>query len=131
MDQATRELVRQRAGNRCEYCGLHQNDLPFLRFHTEHIIARQHGGGDYDSNLALACNHCNLHKGPNLSAIVPQTRQVVQLFHPRQQQWTEHFVQDDIYIVGLTPVGRATVQLLKMNDLSQLELRSQVTPQQH
>lgn len=128
MDQATRELVRERAGNRCEYCGLHQSDLPFLRFHTEHIIARQHGGSDHDSNLALACNHCNLHKGPNLSAIVPQTKQVVPLFHPRRQRWTEHFVQEDIYIIGLTPVGRATVQLLKMNDLSQLELRSQVTP---
>lgn len=128
MDQATRELVRQRAGNRCEYCGLHQHDLPFLRFHTEHIIARQHGGSDDDSNLALSCNHCNLHKGPNLSAIDPQTRQVVQLFHPRQQRWPEHFVPEGIYIVGLTPVGRATVQLLKMNDLSQLELRSQLAP---
>ena len=55
MDAATRSLVRSRAGDRCEYCGRLQSDAPALRFHVEHIKARQHDGSDDLSNLALAC----------------------------------------------------------------------------
>jgi hypothetical protein len=42
MDAFTRELVRRRAGARCEYCGLHEDDDPLLKFHVEHIVAKQH-----------------------------------------------------------------------------------------
>ncbi len=64
IDAATRAAVRRRAGDRCEYCLLRQeHDLSSL--HVEHIAAKQHGGTDDPSNLALACIHCNLHKGPN------------------------------------------------------------------
>ena len=72
MDAATRHLVRQRADERCEYCKLRQEHCE-LRHHIEHIIAKQHGGSDDDENLALACHRCNLHKGPNLTGIDPQT----------------------------------------------------------
>lgn len=73
MDAATRRLVRQRANNRCEYCGLRQEDAPVATFHMEHIIPKQHGGSDDPGNLALACYHCNLHKGPNLASLDPDT----------------------------------------------------------
>ena len=56
MDAFTREWVRQRAGYRCEYCCLHEDDDPLFTFHVEHIVAKQHGGGDSPSNLALACH---------------------------------------------------------------------------
>lgn len=69
MDRAARAAVRARAGDRCEYCGLEQRSLPLVTFHVEHVIPRQHGGGDEPENLALACHHCNLHKGPNLTGI--------------------------------------------------------------
>jgi len=59
MDSAVRELVRGRAKNRCEYCRLPQSAVLFAPFHIEHIVARQHGGGDDPSNLALACDGCN------------------------------------------------------------------------
>jgi 5-methylcytosine-specific restriction endonuclease McrA len=59
MDSITRELILERAKNRCEYCRSHQNDEPFFRYQFEHIIARQHGGNDEPDNLALACPHCN------------------------------------------------------------------------
>jgi hypothetical protein len=66
------EAVRRRAGNRCEYCHLPQE--AFRRgFHTEHIVARQHGGPTSLDNLAFACWSCNLKKGPNLSGIDPAT----------------------------------------------------------
>jgi 5-methylcytosine-specific restriction endonuclease McrA len=66
MDSATRSLVRQRAGNRCEYCLIRQAHYESA-LHVEHIVAKQHHGADDPENLALACNHCNLHKGPNLA----------------------------------------------------------------
>ncbi len=46
MDLATKGLVRQRAGNRCEYCHLPQDATPFLTFHVEHVIAKQHTPDD-------------------------------------------------------------------------------------
>jgi 5-methylcytosine-specific restriction endonuclease McrA len=56
MDAEVRELVRRRAGGRCEYCGLLQEATPLVSHHVEHITARQHGGDDSENNLALACD---------------------------------------------------------------------------
>jgi predicted restriction endonuclease len=56
MDVATRKLVKERAGHRCEYCGISQSALPLSTFHVEHIIAKQHGGSDDPNNLALSCH---------------------------------------------------------------------------
>jgi hypothetical protein len=41
----------------------------------------------------------------------------VLLFNPRTQHWYEHFrwSEDGAYIIGLTAIGRATVETLKMN----------------
>jgi hypothetical protein len=125
MDAATRDFVRRRAASRCEYCLLRQEYCD-LTHHVEHIVARQHGGSDDASNLALACHRCNLRKGPNLTAIDPVTREVVPLFHPRSNDWAEHFIVESERIIGITAVGRATVQLLAMNDARRLELRTQI-----
>jgi predicted restriction endonuclease len=57
IDAATRRLVRERAGNRCEYCGMLQVQQSFPFFHVDHIIALQHGGTDAPDNLALSCYH--------------------------------------------------------------------------
>jgi 5-methylcytosine-specific restriction endonuclease McrA len=125
MHAGTRKLVRQRAGGRCEYCLLRQEHSE-LTHHIEHIIAKQHGGSGEPSNLALACHRCNFRKGTNLTAIDPGTREVVPLFHPRNDQWSNHFVWDASQIVGSTAIGRATIQLLTMNDARRLELRGQI-----
>ena len=90
MDAGTRELVHQRAGNRCEYCLLQQWQSG-SRHQIEHIVARQHGGRDIPDNLALACDRCNLRKGPNLSGIDPVSGVLAALFHPRRDVWAEHF----------------------------------------
>ena len=47
-----------------------------------------------ESNLALACHHCNLHKGPNLTGIDPLTQLVTTLFNPRVDRWDEQFARD-------------------------------------
>jgi len=120
-----RELVRQRASNRCEYCLLPQR-YSHLAHHIEHIVARQHGGTDDVANLALACHRCNLRKGPNLSGVDPLTREVAALFHPRQDQWPDHFRFMDVRVEGITPTGRATVEVLSMNDARRLDLRREL-----
>jgi hypothetical protein len=125
MDATTRQLVRQRAGLRCEYCRVPQHAVD-LTFHVEHIVAKQHGGSDAPDNLSLACDRCNLAKGPNLSAIDSVTRQVVRLFHPRQDAWADHFELSQDRILGRTPIGRATVQLLQMNSVRRRELRERL-----
>lgn len=123
MDAEQRAFVRQRAGNCCEYCGLPQNTELFFTFHIEHVVARQHGGGDEAENLALACYHCNLHKGTNLTSIEPGRGSVVPLFHPRTMTWAEHFARHGNLLNGLTGIRRATVALLKMNAPDRRQLR--------
>ena len=68
MDTATRERVRKRAAECCEYCRI-SGEFFQLPFQIEHIIAKKHHGSDQESNLAFACDRCNLHKGANLSGI--------------------------------------------------------------
>lgn len=123
MDAALRDLVRHRAADRCEYCRLAQQHAPVVRFHIDHILARVHGGSDDPSNLALACPHCNNHKGTNFKAIDPDTDQEVPVFDPRRHSWHEHFRLEGVSIIGLTPIGRATVRLLQMNAESRLDVR--------
>ena len=121
-----RELVRQRASDRCEYCLLPQAHSE-LTHHMEHIVAKQHGGTDDVENLALACHRCNLRKGPNLTGIDPVTGVVTRLFHPRLNSWDEHFRwREETIIEGTTETGRATVQLLALNDARRLELRAEL-----
>ena len=124
MDAAVRELVRHRAGNRCEYCLLKQEHLPFSLFQVEHIIPRKHGGDEDPANLALACDRCNSYKGANLTGIDPETGEISALFNPRQHSWDKHFRLSDITVVGLTAVGRATVRVLNMNEQRRVRLRA-------
>ena len=126
MDAGLDRLVRQRAGSRCEYCGLRQADAPVAVFHVEHIVPRKHGGATVEANLALACIHCNLHKGPNLTGIDPVSGEIARLFDPRREAWTEHFKREGPLIIGTTPVGRATVRVMAMNEPSHVALRAEV-----
>ncbi len=128
MDEATRKLVRQHAGDRCEYC-LHPQEHAETTHHVEHIVARQHLGSDDPSNLALACIHCNSHKGTNLTGIDPDSGALVPLFHPRRDRWADHYALRGAFIVGLTPTGRTTVHVLAMNARRRLSVRAELIAQ--
>ncbi|MEW6156322.1 MAG: HNH endonuclease signature motif containing protein [Verrucomicrobiota bacterium] len=125
MDAATVQSVRQRAGNRCEYCHLPQ-EFSGLRFHVEHIVARQHRGTNDADNLALACPECNCHKGTNLTGVDPDTGKVTPLFHPRRDRWADHFKIVDGGIVGKTAAGRTTTWLLEMNSSERQRMRQRL-----
>lgn len=127
MDDALKQFVRERAEFRCEYCRVHQRYYPDYMFHVEHVVARQHLGSDEADNLALACHLCNNKKGPNLSGIDQDTGRLTRLFHPRHDNWNEHFrLNADGTINGLTGIGRTTVHVLGMNTDIRVQIRHQI-----
>jgi hypothetical protein len=123
MNSATRSHVCRRASFRCEYCGLHQDQSPLATLHVEHILPHKHGGSDDLDNLVLACIDCNLHTGSNVAGYDPETGNLTELYDPRHQSWDEHFVRQDATIVGVTAVGRTTVEVMQMNAEERLQLR--------
>jgi 5-methylcytosine-specific restriction endonuclease McrA len=122
----TRQAVRLRANDHCEYCRLPQA-ASVLSFHVDHIVAKQHLDEVVDDPefLCLACSRCNAYKGPNLSSIDPATGEIVRLFHPREDDWDDHFELREGQIEARTAIGRATVRLLNMNAPQRVELREQ------
>jgi hypothetical protein len=63
-------------------------------------------------------------QGPNLSSVDPVTGQLVRLFNPREDTWETHFAFQGATIVGRTPEGRATIELLKMNEVKRVRTRA-------
>lgn len=114
MDARLKAQVRRRARFRCEYCQFPER-VAEVHFQLDHIIARQHAGKNDASNLAFACFRCNSHKGTNLAGVDPRSGSIVRLFHPRQDVWGETFAWDGPNLIGLTPTGRATIGVLRIN----------------
>jgi len=119
-----RRLVTARARECCEYC-LSQARYSTHSFAIEHIIPKHRGGATIFSNLELSCQGCNNHKHTKLKSRDPLTRKLAALFHPRRQNWAEHFTWSDDYLemIGLTPTGRATVTALGLNRAEVVNLR--------
>ena len=109
-----RRFVALRASHHCEYCHVHQDDS-FLAFEIDHIISLKHGGGNEIENLALTCPHCNQHKGSDLTTILENYDDIIVLFNPRKEEWTEHFDTQNGEIIGKTRIGKATIKLLQLN----------------
>jgi hypothetical protein len=92
---------------------------------VDHIVPQASAGGDEPENLALFCKSCNTWKGDHIFGIDPETRQRAPLFNPRQDAWSEHFDfgAGNFRLLGRTPVGRATIDRLRMNTSYQIEAR--------
>lgn len=116
VSDAVRQLVRERADERCEYCLSAQRYVMGV-LEVDHIKPVSRGGSDDETNLSLACPLCNNHKNDQTDAVDPNSGIKVELFHPRQHYWQDHFTwsADGTHIVGLTTQGRATVVALKLN----------------
>lgn len=120
-----RQLVIERANERCEYC-LFPQSAALLTFEMEHIIAEKHRGKTEAENLALACPYCNRAKGTDLASIDPETGKLTPFFNPRTQKWSDHFQLDGAAIIPLTAVGRVTVEILQFNQLERLQERERL-----
>jgi len=114
--KALRERVAAQAGNRCGYCRT-SSSLVGTSFEVDHIIPESLGGRTEEENLWLACSACNDHKSNRIAAADPTTGEIVRLFDPRRQSWSEHFAWNEVgdEIIGLTPTGRAAVAALHLN----------------
>jgi hypothetical protein len=87
-------------------------------FTIDHVLPQSAGGSDEADNLALACRNCNERRGNRLEGRDLEIAEVVSLFNPRRDRWSDHFVWDiaRLRIVGRTSTGRATAELLDLND---------------
>ena len=117
--------VRQRANYLCEYCHASEK-WQYVAFTIDHVIPLTTSGADTLNNLALACFHCNRKKSGKTTTIDPQSSTEVPLFNPRQHSWSEHFIwsADELFIIGLTPMGRATVTALALNRERVINIRA-------
>lgn len=118
-----REVIK-RAKGFCEYCRSNSafSDSPF---DVEHIIPIAVGGETVSGNLALSCHGCNLHKSSKTKGFDVISEKTIELFHPRIDNWSEHFVWAEEFsvIAGLTPTGRATVETLRLNRIGLIKQR--------
>jgi hypothetical protein len=119
-----RREVIQRAGNRCEYCGLSQAGQE-ATFHIDHIDPVAAGGPTTLENLALACVSCSLRKGAATRVLDPQSAVEVPIFNPRLHQWSDHFRWNDVEVLPLTATGAATVIRLQLNRPMALAIRQE------
>lgn len=119
-----RRVVAARARGCCEYCRS-QARFGMEPFSVDHIVPRNVGGETALDNLAWCCQGCNNHKYAKTHARDPVTKKIVPLYHPRQQRWRDHFAWSDDFtlIIGLTPIGRATIETLQMNREPVINLR--------
>jgi 5-methylcytosine-specific restriction endonuclease McrA len=124
LTRALKQAVRLRAKGCCEYC-LSQEKFATQSFSIDHIIPTSQEGKTQLDNLALACQGCNNFKYDKVEGTDRLTGEKVPLYHPRKEQWQNHFTWDKSYtnIVGLTPTGRATVEDLKLNRSGLINLR--------
>ena len=121
MTDADEDFVRTRANRRCEYCHLREEDHRYTSFHIEHIVAKQHGGGDEEQNLYLSYPFCNWRKGTNLGGL--WSGKLYPLFNPRKQAWHRHFFWDGTTLVGKTASGIVTIRVLGINRIERVEQR--------
>jgi HNH endonuclease len=110
------QTITKRAGKRCEYC-LMLLDFSHDPFDVEHIKPTSKNGKTESKNLALSCHGCNLYKSNKLTVFDFVSEESVRLYNPRKDVWGEHFTWAKRFtiIVGLTPIGRATIEALKLN----------------
>ncbi len=110
-----RQQVIERAGGRCEYCQTPRAIV--IEMAVDHIVPVAAGGETTIDNLCLACISCNARKLDFQEAVDPESGETALLFNPRTQRWEAHFrwEEDGVRLVGLTPVGRAAVERLRMN----------------
>jgi 5-methylcytosine-specific restriction endonuclease McrA len=114
VNDTLRRQIAERAGLRCEYCLIHEDDAGYAH-QVDHVLSRKHGGGSEPENLALACVLCNRHKGADVASIDAATGDAVRLFDPRRDQWKDHFRIRSGVFQARTSIGRTTIRILRLN----------------
>ena len=104
----TRELVRQRADYRCEFCGIHETDAGG-ELTLDHYRPRARGGSDDPHNLIYACNRCK-------HDYWPESSEAPRLWNPREEPFASHFARFfDGTLGSRSPTGAFTLRQLRLN----------------
>ena len=121
---SVQRMVLSLSNDYCEYCWYPAAFSP-TSFHFDHITPLSRGGKSILENLARACGGCNGYKQDKINHFDPVTHQVCRLYHPREDLWQDYFQwsDDDLLIIGINPIGRATVELLQVNRQANVNLR--------
>lgn len=108
----------------CEYCKS-PKDFSTDLYSFDHIIPLVLGGKTVFINLAYSCSGCNSFKNQKVVGFDAIDNIEVSLFHPRIQNWSEHFTWNDDFtvVIGITTIGRATINTLKLNRPEVINLR--------
>jgi hypothetical protein len=114
-----RRLVIGRAGSRCEYCLIHEDDT-YFGCEVDHVVSEKHGGLTVVENLAYACLVCNRYKGSDLGSILGPSGDLIRFFNPRIDAWSEHFSLDGAIIKPLTVIGQVTERIFRFNAIERL-----------
>ena len=118
-----RSEVAKRARSSCEYCLLPAG-VVLGKLHVDHIISRKQGGPTISRNLALACARCNLLKGSDISAYLPDHEIIVDLFNARKNIWSEHFqLEPSGLLLPKTDIGKGTIRLIRLNHTTRVQSR--------
>lgn len=124
MNKTLKQAIKIRAKYCCEYCLTPEYFSPDP-FENDHIQPSSKDGDNDFENYAFSCSGCNGFKFNAIEAIDPASAQVVRLYNPRKDIWNEHFCWDENFTVllGISPIGRATVFKLKLNRTGLINLR--------
>ena len=120
-----RRQVLAEAQGRCAYCQS-QEALMGVTFEIDHIISLAVGGATELGNLCLACPPCNRHKSHRIAITNHDDGRKIPLFHPKQDQWFDHFSwnEDNTILLSLTEIGKVTIEALYINRPVIVQLRS-------
>lgn len=121
INKALKDKIRQRASFACEYCGVTETDTGGL-LTIDHFQPQSKGGSDAFINLIYCCNRCNSYK----YNYYPSSNKEPSIWNPRQSPRNLHFFElDNGYLKALTSLGKATIDLLRLNRLALIQYRLQ------
>ena len=121
-----RRSVAERAGFRCEYCRLREDDF-YDFFQIDHIRSLKHAGQTELKNLAFSCPDCNAYKGSDIGTFLGDGSVITRFYNPRTDDWFEHFEVVEGAIYAQTDIGEATIRILRLNDLDRIIIRQELT----
>jgi hypothetical protein len=94
-----------------------------LPHEVDHIRAKKHRGSHSLENTCYACAYCNSAKGSDVASYDDETGELLPLFNPRSDDWSNHFYWQGPLLIGKTATGRATISLLRINAVARIEHR--------
>jgi len=122
ISEKLRQQIAKNANFKCEYC-LTPEFFLATTFHIDHIRSIKHGGKTLLQNLAYACPHCNQNKGSDIASYTDED-ELVRLFNPRKDVWSEHFeVITSGILSPLSSIGEVTLSTLSFNQLERVIFR--------